>query len=108
MAELVPGSPWSEVVHIEEGVGVHGGHYWSLTLSCGHHATRSRSKFRPHKIAFRKVPLAPRRVRCYVCGCLAASPQPPAPTHSSTTPDAIDTRGSAASDGARAQRKGSQ
>lgn len=35
----------SEVTHIEDRVGPRGGAYWTLTLSCGHHAFRPKPRF---------------------------------------------------------------
>lgn len=71
MAQLVPGSPWSEVVHIGENTGAHGGRFWVLTLACGHIATRSNPvpKNLTEMFGRRGLRFAPKRVRCYVCGC---------------------------------------
>lgn len=70
MADLVPGSPWSEVVHIEDrSVNQRGGCYWVLTLACGHIAVRRRRQVRMTDIlSEHRIGFAPRRVRCYTCG----------------------------------------
>jgi len=66
MAELVPGSPWSEVVRIEDrAANARGSRYWVLSLACGHIAVRRQSQL---KMAHVRVGFAPRRVRCYTCG----------------------------------------
>lgn len=75
MAELVPGSPWSEVVRVEDRGGDRGGAYWLLTLACDHVAVRPRPQL---KMASARIPFAPRRVRCYTCGHRATSASDPA------------------------------
>lgn len=70
MAELVPGSPWSEVVHIEEReADRRGARYWLLTLACEHVAVRRQRQLKmTHVLSAHRIGFAPKRVRCYVCG----------------------------------------
>jgi hypothetical protein len=70
MAELVPGSPWSEVVHIEDrAANARSSRYWVLTLACGHIAVRRQSQLKmSHVGSAHRIGFAPQRVRCYTCG----------------------------------------
>jgi hypothetical protein len=75
---LHAGKPWREVVHIDEMTGAHGGLAWVLALSCGHFAVRAQPRPKMFE-AFRyangvrgcrmsKPRVAPKRVRCIMCG----------------------------------------
>lgn len=72
MGGIHAGRPWREVVHIDSGVGVHGGAYWKLTLECGHPAFRRQPSargdvLRAVSLRLFRLPFAPRRVRCLHC-----------------------------------------
>jgi len=60
------------VAHIEAKTGPHGGEFWWLTLECGHFKAVRKPRFREHQILRRKMPFAPRRVKCLVCVQLAS------------------------------------
>jgi hypothetical protein len=87
VAELVPGSPWRDVVHIEEGVGSRGGAYWSLTLACDHVAVRHRPRLHMRDVPA-EVAFAPGRVRCYTCGHQAQDRAVAGETRSTKPPEA--------------------
>lgn len=56
------------VTHIDRRVGDRGGEYWWLTLECGHLKAVRIPKFRPqHVMSLRRIPLAPKKVKCLVC-----------------------------------------
>ena len=63
--ELVPGPPWSEVVHIEDrAANARGSRYWVLTLACGHIAVRRQSQLKmSHVGSAHRIGFAPQRVR---------------------------------------------
>ena len=61
--------PWREVVHIETRNTRGGGQCWFLTLVCAHFKAVSVPYARNPLAAayYRKVRLAPHRVRCIMC-----------------------------------------
>ena len=69
-------APWRTVEHSELRISRRGREQWALTLECGHHDVRTLPVLvlLPAMVRMRERPaksrLAPRRVRCQLCGYL--------------------------------------
>jgi hypothetical protein len=57
---------WQDVTEVHDRVGVNGGEFWELELSCGHVVVRRKRIVWSFSI-FGRFTVAPKRVRCGLC-----------------------------------------